>query len=116
GVAGDRTGVRGTAGCGPAADREDRRMSVLDTGLDPTSDQFESDRTAALDSLAPLAQLSDQVLAAGGERAVERHHSRNRLLARERLDLLLDEDAPFLELSCYAGADEPDGQPGGRMI
>ncbi len=37
-------------------------------------------------------------------------------LARERVDLLLDEDAPFLELSCYAGAHEPGGQPGGRLI
>ena len=41
---------------------------------------------------------------------------RGRLLARERVDLLLDEDAPFLELSSYAGAHEPDGQPGAGLI
>lgn len=91
-------------------------MAVLGTSLDPESAQFARDRQAMLESLRPFSELARQVLAAGGERAVDRHHSRGRLLARERVDLLLDEDAPFLELSSYAGAHEPDGQPGGRLI
>ena len=91
-------------------------MPVLRTSLDPGSERFARDRAAMLDALDELATLSVQVLAAGGDRSVERHHSRGRLLARERVDLLLDEDAPLLELSCYAGAHEPGGQPGGRLI
>ena len=87
-------------------------MAVLGTSLDPESDQFARDRQAMLDSLRPFSELAQQVLAAGGERAVDRHHSRGRLLARERVDLLLDEDAPFLELSSYAGAHEPDESTG----
>src|SRR5581483_9449801 len=91
-------------------------MAVLTTVLDPGSEQFQRDRSAMVSALEELRTLADQVVAAGGEKTVRRHHERGRLLARERVDLLLDEDAPFLELSCYAGAHEPDGQPGGRLI
>ena len=38
------------------------------------------------------------------------------MLARERVDLLLDEDAPFLELSVFAGAHEDGEHPGGRLV
>ena len=40
--------------------------------------------------------------AGGGERYVERHRSRGKLLARERIELLLDRDSPFLELAPLA--------------
>lgn len=43
------------------------------------------------------------VLRAGGGKAVERHHARGKLLPRERVRLLLDPGAPFLELSQLAG-------------
>ncbi len=91
-------------------------MSVIATRLDIDSEQYAVDRQATLESLAPLADMGERVLAAGGTKAVERHRVRGKLLARERVDLLLDEDAPFLELSCYAGAHEPEEQPGGRLI
>lgn len=91
-------------------------MTVLSTRFDTGSEQFGLDRRAMLDALEPLESLADRVLDAGGDKAVERHRSRGKLLARERVDLLLDEDAPFLELSCYAGAHDPAEQPGGRLI
>jgi RHS repeat-associated protein len=40
--------------------------------------------------------------AGGGERYLARHRARGKLLARERIELLLDRDAPFLELSPLA--------------
>ena len=51
--------------------------------------------------------------AGGGERYVERHHARGKLLARERIELLLDQDSPFLELSPLAawGTDVPRSAP-----
>ncbi|MEZ4255734.1 MAG: carboxyl transferase domain-containing protein [Polyangiales bacterium] len=39
----------------------------------------------------------------GGAKYVERHRARGRLLPRERIELLLDRDAPFLELCALAG-------------
>jgi acetyl-CoA carboxylase carboxyltransferase component len=91
-------------------------MTVLKSTLDVESDQYVIDHAAMLAALQPLAVLAQSVLAAGGEKAVARHHSRGKLLARERVDLLLDEDTPFLELSIFAGAHEPDEPPGGRLI
>ena len=91
-------------------------MTVLKSALDVTSPEYEADKAAMTQSLNELEELAKTVLAAGGEKAVARHRKRGKLLARERVDLLLDEDAPFLELSCYAGAHEPGEQPGARVI
>ncbi|MFJ6263303.1 acyl-CoA carboxylase subunit beta [Rhodococcus erythropolis] len=91
-------------------------MTVIFTKLDTESEQFRHDRDAMRDALEPLNAIADQVVAAGGERPVSRHHSRCRLLARERVDLILDQDAPFLELSPYAGAHDGGDQAGGRLV
>ncbi|MEV6980633.1 carboxyl transferase domain-containing protein [Sphaerisporangium sp. NPDC051017] len=64
-----------------------------------------------------LAKLRDleaeqaKAVAGGGPKYVERHHGRGKLLARERVELLLDPDSPFLELSPLAawGTDFPVG-------
>ena len=54
---------------------------------------------------AKLAELDAEhakALAGGGEKYVDRHHDRGKLTARERIELLLDPDSPFLELSPLA--------------
>ncbi len=91
-------------------------MDVLSSTLKPGSIRFTDNRDAMLAALEAVRVLAATVLAAGGARAVARHHDRGRLLARERVDLLLDEDAPFLELSCFADAHRPGEQPGARLI
>lgn len=60
-------------------------------------------RTAMLEKLAALDEEHAKAVAGGGEKYVERHHKRGKLLARERIELLLDEGAPFLELMPLAG-------------
>jgi len=60
-------------------------------------------RQAMLDKLKALEAEHAKALAGGGEKYVERHHRRGKLLARERIELLLDPDSPFLELSPLAG-------------
>ncbi|MCB0996382.1 MAG: acyl-CoA carboxylase subunit beta [Acidimicrobiales bacterium] len=52
--------------------------------------------------LAELAEQQALANAGGGPVYVERHRTRGKLLARERIELLLDPDAPFLELSTLA--------------
>ena len=49
-----------------------------------------------------LREREAVVRAGGGPRSVDRHHSRGKLLARERIERLLDSDSPFLELSPLA--------------
>ena len=50
-------------------------------------------------------ELKDKVavvVQGGGEKAIQRHTSRGKLLARERINRLLDPSSPFLELSQLA--------------
>ncbi|NUR09636.1 MAG: acyl-CoA carboxylase subunit beta [Nocardioidaceae bacterium] len=44
-----------------------------------------------------------KAVAGGGEKYVDRHHARGKLLARERIELLVDEGSAFLELMPLAG-------------
>src|SRR5438105_10592877 len=76
--------------------------TVLATRIDPTGASFQENAAAYDRLLAALAE--QQALARGGDRAkaVERHHARGRLLAHERIELLVDEDSPFLEFSTVA--------------
>ncbi|MCD2186119.1 acyl-CoA carboxylase subunit beta [Actinomycetospora soli] len=70
-----------------------------------------------LSALADVDAVVDTVLAAGGPRYVDRHHERGKLTARERIDLLLDPDAPFLEIAALAGAHEPElTTPGAGLV
>jgi acetyl-CoA carboxylase carboxyltransferase component len=74
-------------------------VSTLTTAVDPRSDAYAANRAGMLEL---LARLEDQLAAAragGGERYVARHRERGRMLPRERIELLLDRDSPFLELS-----------------
>src|SRR5436190_23098518 len=57
-----------------------------------------------------LRERSTRIAAGGGERAVERHRSRGKLLARERIDRLVDSGAAFLELGALAAWDLYDGE------
>ena len=52
-----------------------------------------------------LRERTGQVARGGGEAAVERHRSRGKLTARERIDRLVDPGSVFLELSALAAWD-----------
>jgi acetyl-CoA carboxylase carboxyltransferase component len=65
--------------------------------------------------LAEIEQVLDEVRAGGGERYVQRHRDRGKLLIRERIELLLDRDAPFLELQPFV-AHDTDYKVGGSMV
>jgi acetyl-CoA carboxylase carboxyltransferase component len=56
-----------------------------------------------LEKLADLDTEHAKAVAGGGERSVDRHHKRGKLLPRERIELLVDEGSAFLELSPLAG-------------
>ncbi len=85
-------------------------MAVLTSQVERESDVFQgrAERMAAL--VAELRERTAQVARGGGERAVERHRSRGKLTARERIDRLVDPDTAFLELNTLAAWDMYDGQ------
>ena len=77
-------------------------MTVLRTTIDPLSPEFKSNAEAMAEKLAGLDGDYAKVLESGGQKAVARHRKRGKMLARERVEMLLDRDAPFLELSPLA--------------
>ncbi|MEV6153652.1 carboxyl transferase domain-containing protein [Nonomuraea sp. NPDC052129] len=64
-----------------------------------------------LGKLEELDAEQAKAVAGGGDKYVERHRKRGKLLARERIELLIDPDSPFLELSPLAawGSEFPVG-------
>jgi acetyl-CoA carboxylase carboxyltransferase component len=86
-------------------------MTVLGTLVDPHDADHRENREAMLGRLAELDAAQEIARSGGGEKYVTRHHARGKLLPRERIELLLDRDAPFLELSPVAawGTDYPVG-------
>ncbi|MCE6996671.1 acyl-CoA carboxylase subunit beta [Saccharothrix sp. S26] len=86
-------------------------MTVLHTAVDPRSPEHAENREAMLARIAELHAEQAKALAGGGPKYTERHHKRGKLLARERIELLVDQDSPFLELSPLAawGTDYPVG-------
>ncbi|MEU1373964.1 carboxyl transferase domain-containing protein [Streptomyces triculaminicus] len=77
-------------------------MTVLASALDVTGPEYAAHRTAMLDKLAALETEHAKAVAGGGEKYTARHRARGKLLARERVELLVDPDTPFLELSPLA--------------
>lgn len=72
--------------------------------LAPALDREAVANTAAMSQLLThMNGLHAVARAGGGATAIARHRSRNKLLPRERIDALLDEGSPFLELSPLAG-------------
>src|SRR5512143_3260624 len=84
-------------------------MPVIATALDPRSDAFRANATAMRALVADLREKSAVIARGGDETARRRHQSRGKLLARERIRLLLDPGSPFLELSAFAAYGMYDG-------
>jgi acetyl-CoA carboxylase carboxyltransferase component len=76
--------------------------TVLRSALDPGSQAYQQNRAAQLAAIAALDEQLEAARAGGGATYADRHHGRGRLLVRERIELLLDRDTPFLELSALA--------------
>src|SRR3954464_6088937 len=67
--------------------------------------------------VAELRERTEQGARGGGEKAVERHRSRGKLTARERIDRLIDPDTAFLELNALAAWEMYDDQaPSARSV
>ena len=77
-------------------------MTVLRSAVDPHSPEFADAAEAMAAKLAELDAELSKAVGGGGEKYVQRHHARGKLTARERIELLADEDSPFLELSPLA--------------
>jgi len=84
-------------------------MTVLGTNV--ARDGVFDQRAAAMEAfVAELRERTAVVAAGGGEASVERHRSRGKLPARERIDRLVDPGSAFLELNALAAWELYEGQ------
>src|SRR5436305_175619 len=84
-------------------------MAVLESHVE-LGEEHDRRREQMEAVVAELRERTAQVARGGGDKAVERHRSRGKLTARERVDRLLDPGSAFLELSALAAWDVYDGQ------
>jgi 3-methylcrotonyl-CoA carboxylase beta subunit len=75
---------------------------ALHSSIDPSSSDFARNADAMRGLVADLREKLSQVAGGGGEVSRNRHTSRGKMLARERVDLLVDPGTSFLELSPLA--------------
>jgi acyl-CoA carboxylase subunit beta len=80
-----------------------RLVTFLASTLDTGSPEYAARRAAMLAKLAELDAEHAKAVAGGGPKYVKRHRDRGKLTVRERVELLVDPDSPFLELSALAG-------------
>ena len=82
----------------------------------PHGTDWDANRAANLALVGELRERLALVRAGGGEDAVAKHRARGKLLARERIDRLVDPGTPFLELSPLAAWDLYGGDAPGAGI
>src|SRR6201996_4638588 len=77
-------------------------VPVLRSAVNTSGDAYLANRKGQLAAIAALDEQLELARAGGGPKYTQRHHDRGKLLARERLELLVDRDSPLLELSALA--------------
>ena len=77
-------------------------MAIFQSRIDIESESFKDNAITMSALVNELRNNMEIVKQGGGKRSVERHISRGKLLARERIDRLIDEGTPFLELGAFA--------------
>ena len=90
---------------------------VIVNQIDTDSVSFIENAKAQELIIKDLREKVAQIKLGGGDRARERHLSRNKLLPRDRIDSLIDPGTAFLELSQFAGYElYDDDVPAGGII
>jgi len=92
-------------------------MTKLPTHIRTDSAEFKDNAArmrALVDELRARAETARQ---GGGPKYIERHRAQGKMPVRERVDTLLDEGSPFLELSPLAAWEMYDGEaPGAGLV
>src|SRR5262249_47513584 len=79
-----------------------RPMSQLTSDINPRSPAFRANAELMQGLVEDLRQKVAAIEKGGGEKAMARHLARGKLSPRQRIELLVDPGAPFLELSQLA--------------
>jgi len=92
-------------------------VSRLESTVKTGSDAFRQNSRVMRELVADLEQRINSIELGGGDKAVQKHLARGKLLPRVRINRLLDTGSPFLELSALAAMDVyPDAVPAAGIV
>lgn len=69
--------------------------------------------------VSKMRRRLDEIKLGGGKKRIEKHHSKGKMTARERIDRLIDDGSDFLEIGGFAGYEmykEHGGCPSGGVV
>src|SRR5271156_577454 len=92
--------------------------TVLETHVDATSPRFEANMRFLADMVSQVRNEEEKIREGGGAKAIESQHNKGRLVARERITLLVD-PGPFFEIGSFAAHgmyEEWGGPPAAGVI
>lgn len=77
-------------------------MQILHSSISTSDSRFKENQAYHKALLADLQQAHERVKQGGSPKSVDKHRSRDKLLPRERIEAIMDEGSPFLEVSALA--------------
>ena len=98
--------------------RGDTKMNRFSSRVDTNSDQYLSNQSAYLQLTATLRERLQFAIEGGDgrDRSIQRHLDRGKVMVRDRIDMVIDHQTPFLEFSTLAGWDQYDNTAPGAGI
>jgi acetyl-CoA carboxylase carboxyltransferase component len=85
-------------------------MDVIESNIDVSSKEYKDNYTHYTKLVKDLKKHISFAQKGGGEEKIKLHKSRKKMLARERIDALLDVDTPFMEFNTLAAYDMYDNK------
>ncbi len=85
-------------------------MAVIESQINTDSSEFQDRKKKMIGLVTELDSVLDEIKSGGSENARNRHTARGKLLARDRIQLLLDKGSPFLEIAPYAACEMYNGE------
>jgi acetyl-CoA carboxylase carboxyltransferase component len=95
---------------------EEQPYPILPTAVDRRDPGYRANYDANQAAVEKLRKALAEATVGGGEKYTARRKAAGKLLPRERIELLLDRDSPFLELAPLAGYGVPGHTPGAGAI
>lgn len=89
---------------------------IFRSRINTSAENYQSNLQQMRGIVSHLETILQKSVWQGKEKYLVRHQKRGKLLARERIELLLDEDSPFLELMPLAGYEQKESSLGGSII
>ena len=93
-------------------------MNRITSRIDTGSPEYAINREAYVSDVATLKERQQWAIDGGEkrQRSIERHHSRGKIMVRDRIDLVTDHNTPFLEFSTLSAFGQYDDEAPGAGI